>query len=70
MEVGVFTSDSDTLPLTILIKPTAVGLINIVAIKPTGKKNEGKFNIPGWNSVVKSKHQIKEGSLQATGKLQ
>jgi len=28
------------------------------AIKTTGKKNEGKFNIPGWNSVVKSKHQI------------
>jgi len=28
------------------------------AIKPTGKKNEGKFNIPGWNSVVKSKHQM------------
>ena len=22
------------------------------AIKTTGKKNEGKFNIPGWNSVV------------------
>jgi len=28
------------------------------AIKTTGNKNEGKFNIPGWNSVVKSKHQI------------
>ena len=28
------------------------------AIKTTSKKNEGKFNIPGWNSVVKSKHQI------------
>ena len=28
------------------------------AIKTTAKKNEGKFNIPGWNSVVKSKHQI------------
>jgi len=22
-----------------------------------GKKNGGKFSIPGWNSVVKSKHQ-------------
>ena len=40
------------------------------AIKPTGKKNEGKFNIPGWNSVVKSKHQIAKGSLPAMGKLQ
>jgi len=28
------------------------------AIKTTGEKNEGKFNIPGWNSVVKSNHQI------------
>jgi len=27
-------------------------------IKTTGKKNEGKFNIPVWNSVVKSKHQF------------
>jgi len=24
----------------------------------TGKKDEGKFNILGWNSVVKSKQQI------------
>jgi len=23
------------------------------AIKTTGKKNEGKLNIPGWNSMVK-----------------
>jgi len=28
------------------------------AIKTTGKKNERKFTVPGWNSVVKSKHQI------------
>jgi len=27
-------------------------------IKTTGKKNDGKFNIPGWNSVVKSKHRF------------
>jgi len=34
------------------------------AIKTTGKKNEGKFNIPGWNSVVKSKHQIAKAAFQ------
>ena len=34
------------------------------AIKPTGKKNEGKFYIPGWNSVVKSKHQIAKAAFQ------
>jgi len=28
------------------------------AFKTTGKKKAGKFNIPCWNSVVKSKHQI------------
>jgi len=33
------------------------------AIKTTGKKNEGKFNIPGWNSVVKSKHQIAKAAF-------
>jgi len=34
------------------------------AIKPTGKKNEDKFNIPGWNSVVKSKHQIAKAAFR------
>jgi len=34
------------------------------AIKPTGKKNEGKFNIPAWNSVVKSKHQIAKAAFR------
>jgi len=34
------------------------------AIKTTGKKNESKFNIPGWNSVVKSKHQIAKAALR------
>jgi len=34
------------------------------AIKPTGKKNEGKFNIPGWNSVFKSKHQIAKAAFR------
>ena len=34
------------------------------AIKPTGKKNEGKFNIPGWNSAVKSKHQIAKAAFR------
>ena len=34
------------------------------AIKPTGKKNEGKFNIPGWNLVVKSKHQIAKAAFR------
>jgi len=34
------------------------------AIKPTGKKNEGKFSIPGWNSVVKSKHQIAKAAFR------
>jgi len=24
---------------------------------------EGKFNIPGWNSVVKSKHQIAKAAF-------
>ena len=33
-------------------------------IKTTGKKNEGKFNIPGWNSVVKSKHQIAKAAFR------
>jgi len=28
------------------------------AFKTTRKKNAGKFNILGWNSVVKSQHQI------------
>jgi len=28
------------------------------AFKTACQKNAGKFNIPGWNSVVKSKHQI------------
>ena len=34
------------------------------AIKATGKKNEGKFSIPGWNSVVKSKHQIAKSAFR------
>jgi len=34
------------------------------AIKTTGKKNEGKLNIPGWNSVVKSKHQIAKAAFR------
>jgi len=34
------------------------------AIKPTANKNEGKFNIPGWNSVVKSKHQIAKAAFR------
>jgi len=33
------------------------------AFKTTGKKNEGKFNIPGWNSVVKSNHQIAKAAF-------
>jgi len=28
------------------------------AFETAGKKKAGKFNIPGWNSVDKSKHQI------------
>jgi len=32
--------------------------------KTTGKKNKGKFNIPGWNSVVKSKHQIAKAAFR------
>jgi len=31
--------------------------------KTTGKKNVGKFNIPGWNLVVKSKHQIEKAAF-------
>jgi len=34
------------------------------AIKTTGKKNEGKFNILGWNSVVKSKRQIAKAAFR------
>ena len=34
------------------------------AIKTTGKKDEGKFNIPGWNSVVKSKHQLAKAAFR------
>ena len=34
------------------------------AMKTTGKKNEGKFNIPGWNSVVKSKHQYAKAAFR------
>ena len=33
------------------------------AFKTTGKKNAGKFNVPGWSSVVKSKHQIAKAAL-------
>jgi len=28
------------------------------AFKTTGRKKAGKFIVPGWNSVVKSKHQL------------
>jgi len=28
------------------------------ALKTTGEKKAGIFNIPGWNSVLKLKHQI------------
>jgi len=34
------------------------------AIKTTGKNNECKFSIPGWNSVVKSKHQIVKAAFR------
>jgi len=34
------------------------------AIKTTGKKNESKFDIPGWNLVVKSKHQIAKAAFR------
>ena len=34
------------------------------AIKTTGKNNEGKVNIPSWNSVVKSKHQIAKAAFR------
>ena len=34
------------------------------AIKTTGKKNEGKFSIPGWNLVVKSEHQIAKAAFR------
>jgi len=34
------------------------------AIKTTGKKNEDKFNILGWNSVVKSKYQIAKAAFR------
>jgi len=33
------------------------------AFKTACKKNAGKFNIPGWNSVVKSKHQIAKAAF-------
>ena len=33
------------------------------AFKTTGKKNAGKFDIPGWNLVVKSKHQIAKAAF-------
>jgi len=33
------------------------------AFKTEGKKNTGKFNIPGCNSVVKSKHQIAKAAF-------
>jgi len=34
------------------------------AIKTTGKKNEGTSNIPGWSSVVNSKHQIVKAAFR------
>ena len=34
------------------------------AIKTTGKKDECKFKIPGWNSTVKSKHQIAKAAFR------
>jgi len=33
------------------------------AFKTAGKKNAGKFNIPGWNSVVKAQHQIAKAAF-------
>jgi len=33
------------------------------AFKTPCKKNAGNFNIPGWNSVVKSKHQIAKAAF-------
>jgi len=33
------------------------------AFKTTGKNNGGKFNISGWTSVVKSKHQIAKAAF-------
>ena len=32
--------------------------------KTLGKKNAGEFNIPGWNSVVKSKHQFAKAAFR------
>ena len=42
------------------------------AIKTTGRNRAGNFNIPGWNSVVKSRHQIAKAAFWALamGKLQ
>jgi len=34
------------------------------AIKTTGKNKEGKFDISGWNSVVRSKHQIAKAAFR------
>jgi len=34
------------------------------AIKTVGENNEGKFNIPGWNSVVKSKYEIAKAAFR------
>jgi len=33
------------------------------AFETRGKKNSGKFDIPGWNSVVNSKHQIAKAAF-------
>ena len=62
--------------LTFANAPAGIRLLNYIkavrfiidaassAIKTTGKKNEGKFNIPGWSSVVKSKHQIAKAAFR------
>jgi len=34
------------------------------ATNATGEKNAGKFNIPGWNSVVKSNHQMTKAAFR------
>ena len=71
--------------LTFANAPAGIRLLNYIkavrfiidaassAIKTTGKKNEGKFNILGWNSVVKTpncKTPNCRGSLPVMGKLQ
>ena len=44
--------------------PVLCLLLHSLQLNQQVKKRKGKFNIPGWNSVVKSKHQIAKAAFR------